>query len=725
MKKNNILLGILWTVIPFGFLAIFIELTFAQEPPKINKDLIQIEIIKNDSNTITARIKKISDDKKQQNQPNLDKIIISGQKKSDKQVTNITWKEVTLKDVPNKKAVLGSGFESKVQTKTKLENGDSFKAKGNVDELNRAILELLAENTKNSSQNKTSSTNKSINSFESTGSSSTNTGRLSSFSSTKQNPSSITSTTVGETETTNKGCTPRVDYELNKVFIQEKTLVGGTETQSCSDSKTSFDLQKDYQSCPINVDTALRKTFYYFQYFYIDDKSSKQIVGNCQVDNAKTVNLTVSKLYDNCNDYVDTGTSKAYAQYQETYKDSDGKNIVLKDCSIDTAKSYSIVEDKQSCGIRHIFESNYSVQQSKFYYIKDGQKVAVQDCADTSNTYQHNTTSDTCNNQVQNNQVTLSTRKYITVSGARQFISECTPSGNVNVLSENCTSNPFTHDFDAKTSYRNKNYYYQDSSGQRFDIFSCVKSEESFSHQQDTSICTSSNDDVALKTTLYSKTFITVDGQKNYITSCSAVSPAVNYTEIGYQWNQEFNIANTSISAAGISSSTYLGSKQGQEVNTSRYNNGAGDWTQLINQFNISGYSTSNKCNGWSSLSYNGNQIDTAYSDMSSITYSNYVNDVSSAAMCISSCYWWSNQWYRCEDLRRECQSSQNTLYYQVCSDYRCSVAKLVQYPVYRRGDNTEYTSNAKILGTKYTCGNSGLNGTKILYNNPINMIAF
>lgn len=670
--------------------------------------IIELEIVKDTPETVEARIKNLTETARKKD---VDKISIIGQKKQNDKTTEITWDKIKFKE---KKADLQQSFQSKVLPQDKIEQGDKFKAKGDNEALSKAIEQLLnpegmSASSKNNSGTKSNSIKPLSGSGSSGGISGNNSTRLSTLSSIKDNPAAIASVTTGEETTTTSGCAVRVDYNLNKVFVQERTTVAGKETQSCKDSATSFSLQKDYKSCPNQTDTITKKIFYYFQYFYNDDKNSKNVIGNCQIDSSLTSNLQITKSY-NCADFIDLAANKVYAQYQESYKDKDAKDIIIKDCGIDYEKAYTITQDLSSCGIKHLFDQSYSVAQNKLFYTKDNIKITIQDCADTTIKYPHITTTDTCTSIVNNNQVTIFNRKYITVDSIRQYISECSPlSSSVTILEEVCSSNKFTHNFTAGQSFYNKTYYYTNTSNQRVDVSTCIKSQESFTHQEDSSVCVSENDDVNLQTNLFSKTYIVVNAIKQYISDCHKIATPVPYQEIGYQWKQEYYLPSGSISVSNSKDNVYIGSLQGElyQVNSCQQD--------IKNPFNISSYSTSGKCNGWSSPSFGGVAIDATYSNLASITVNSYVEQRSTGPLCrLRHSHYAANG--ACLYPYQQCEASNNILYYQRCTSHACPLYKLNKVPVYKRSNATKYVSDTKVLGSKYICGNNSLSGVEVLY---------
>jgi len=693
--------------------------------PKKEENVIELKITKNSANTVEAQIINIDDAAKKNK---LEKVSVIGTKihheatANSKAVTEISWNKASLAD---KTTELSSSLKSKVVSSNGLAIGDKFKAKGDEKQLIESIEKLSIKEAPekkpvHKKSAKTNSNSSGSNSSDPSNSGmASNTSKLSSLSAVRQSAASISSTTTsdpGTEVTSTTGCSWRVDYQLNKVFIQERTTLDGKETRACHDSATSFTLQKDYNICPITVNTSTSKVTPNFQYFFLDAEKGTNAVDSCQPDNSRSTTLAITKSYS-CADYVNIVSKVAYAQFKQTYKDSDQKDVLLTDCAIDSSKSYPIVEDTASCSIRHLFDAGYSIQQSRLYYTKDDETIVVQSCADTSKKYSHTTTSDTCTPIINNNQVTTFSRKYIAIDGVRQYISDCTPlNSNVTIQSENCTINPYTHDLVAGQSFRNKNYFYLDGNNNRVEVSSCTKSTESFAQLEDSSVCTETNDDVNMATTVYSRKYINVDNNKVYITACAAVSPTIAYREIGYKWVSEYNLSSASVTAGGVSDNIYLGSKQGEEVNTSDYGVSAGYWTRLVNQFIIGNYSTIGKCATPTSISYSGNAVDLSYSNQSSITYDNYVNQVTSSPKSYKMCQAWSLISKTCTNLYSVPQSENNTLYYQRCTNYKCPIYKLVKKPILQRKNGTEFVNTAGTLANKYVCGESGLSGSTVYY---------
>ena len=524
-----------------------------------------------------------------------------------------------------------------------------------------------------------------------------------------------------EALTTTEGCSPYVDYELNKVFIQQRILKDGSVIQSCHNSSTSFTLAKNYDACPDKQDLSLRINEVFFQYYYTDTRDGKTILNNlgeCTKDSTKSGTLVVTKDYESCSQYIDLSVMRIYDQYKEYYKDFEDNDILLNDCQKDTDRSFNLVENYSSCPIKHEFEKGYSISQKEIGYTNSaGEYVKTHDCMeDEDRKYNHNTTTDTCSSVITDGVVQLFNRKYINVDGITSYITDCSPiAGGVTIQEENCFSTPFAHDFEANQSYRNKNYFYINSSGSRVDVSTCVRSDESFNHDQDSGVCEVIDNDDTKQTTLFAKTYITVDGSKEYISDCQEVSTKVSYTEIGEYWTKHNTVGSAALSVSSSGDNVYIGSSQGDPSDPSNFFI-AGGFTcyyvrpslNLMDDTALSSYISHRQdaaCGAYSAPTYSGHAIDLTYSD-SAISLNNYVETRSGAARCWGS---WAGSYTN--------YTTSNNLYYQRCQSHTCDVSIMYKYPLYQRYDGTKYFEVKTLKETKYICGNgSSLNGRETLF---------
>jgi len=221
-------------------ISILISPSFAQD---IEEDIIEVEISNIDDDTLEAKITSFSDKAKESG---LDEISILGTAQKDQDVLNISWEELKLVD---EKSKLANVFVSKVILTGDIENGDTFKAKGDYQDIAQAVNNLLDQQF--SSQDSFSSGN--FGNFTASGTDSSN---LSALSSDDYTAAIIgTEEAISDQTTTTDGCSLRVDYELNRVYVQQKTLLNGSEIETCYDSEIFYLLEKDYDSPSESINT--------------------------------------------------------------------------------------------------------------------------------------------------------------------------------------------------------------------------------------------------------------------------------------------------------------------------------------------------------------------------------------------------------------------------------------------------------------------------------------
>ena len=269
-------------------LPVFSSLSFGRN------GVIDVEIISSTDNKVEGRIKNFSNYAKELE---LDKIVITGTKKVSNNTTNIEWSELSLN---NKTSLISSDFKSKIIVKEQgvLTKGDSFKAKGNYNHLASAIEDLLGKDSGNAlNSGQTTASGLENQSSYGEGGYSTS-GQSSSTGLNQTTPNAVPDSKLGESTITNQGCRPRVDYELNQVYIQQRVLLNGSQIESCSDSMTSFKLEKDYNSCPVDISLSAKEISYFYQYFYTDANSAVNVIGNCEKDPLKTKPLQIIKDYE-------------------------------------------------------------------------------------------------------------------------------------------------------------------------------------------------------------------------------------------------------------------------------------------------------------------------------------------------------------------------------------------------------------------------------------------
>ncbi len=588
--------------------------------------------------TIYARLKPTDKGK----EAGLDKMLLEGKvidtkEEGRKKLQSIIWSKATY----GKETVdIDTPLQSRVATKNGVKKGDKFSAKGNSRDLLTAWNKLQDQKGDKSSSSSSGSSSKEEDKLNQSNVSSSgqndtgylSTGQSSNSSLTDQNtlPSATPNYTPESTITTSEGCKIRVDIDGGVAVVQEQQLQGGKVVKACYDSTTSYPLEKSY---------------------------------------------------DKCQDYIDYSSMKVYKQYTLSYNLADaGGSITVQNCQIDSEKFAEIITDYSKCSLSHNFKEGYSTQQKRLLYLTNNgaAEFVLQDCHDdTSKKYLHYETSDTCKDVVANNEVVIYTRKYVKVDNKTQYISDCAPQANkVTIHSETCKTNPYTHDFVSGQSYLNKTYFYY-KNNQRVDLETCSKSEEVFTHKQETESCPIKNIDELRVTELSVKTYIEVEGSKVYIKDCEALASKPPYTQIKTKWVKE----NTSVSKHSMTTNniapkthigwTFHGSPIAQATQDWCYNHDIPDFWVITD----------------------GRNIDEANSD----EFLQYEYKIYNAG-----CY---NGGHSTMTYRGVTTSGTCAWYIECWNPYCSVVTALNKYPIYTRYDGTEFLDKSQILETKYVCG--------------------
>jgi hypothetical protein len=504
MKIRNILLALILLIIhQFPVVA------------KDTEEMIDVMVITNEKDKIGAKIESIS---KEAKRLGLGDVVLNGEKtvKKDPIMGNritILWTEA---EYEGETIELDEPFVSEVRVYDDLEEGDKFAAKGQPEELTESLTKLQKKVEESQGGNKLDDNNNEAaiadkeeieNAQNSAGSTSAYLG--SSFGSeggvaTEDNalaevgPNFVVEEDPEEIETSD-GCSIRIDLESLQAVIQTRKLKGEKEIVSCADSTTAYQLQKDYNSCPV---------------------------------------------------YADLAQEKVFKQYRLTYKDTSRNTLVqVQDCTLDKDASSDLIRDYQSCGLRHDFNQARSYERYRLTYTLTDTPVIYQDCIDDEKRiYQHLVDSNVCKPEITSKDVIDFERIYIQPQGeSKKYLTECTPlKDKYNINEEICSTDKYTHDFVGGQTFLNKSYYYF-KGGKRVDVRKCVQSTVSLAHKYDTNGCAVKHDDSKKESYIFAKSYIedTSLGGKIFIRDCTQINPPAPYSHNKSQWKKRTSTPQT------------------------------------------------------------------------------------------------------------------------------------------------------------------------------------
>jgi len=611
-----------YIIIFICFLSIFTQSSvFAKTKKKKEFDLIPLKVEKVEKNIVTAKIKETT---KKGKSLGLDNLILKGIlveekiSKKRKKVT-ITWNKASL---GGEEKELENPLSSKIMVKNKIEKDDVFNAKGKSSDLVDVWDKLNNDlkNKKHYSLNGENLSEEEKKKFVSSSDRSSAGGSSVGGSSSKSTTPTITGVTPDySTEdiiTTAEGCEVRIDETLGMAIVQTKQIQGDDELSDCADSATTYSLERNYEECT---------------------------------------------------DYIDYQTNRAYKQYTLGYNNPDvGGRIQIYGCTINKEQYAEIIEDTSACSIRNDFKTNESIQQSRILYEdENGGIILLQNCSDTETKYLHQSTFDGCSDEVADSSVILNSRKFITVNNKVQYITECLPQdGAITIHEETCQDNEYEHDFLTNQSYQMKTFFYY-KNNQRINIKECIKSEDSLIHKYDTNDCKVVNDDTGLKTQYFAKTYIEDAGGKVFIKDCEESGVPIPYVQKTKKWiknntvNGHFAIASPNFRAG----THYLGGSANP------------NWSNISRDFK--------QC-----YTYNNNDIWTVGADGRDINEKN------------------SDQFMQYVGKTWNSYHHHGYHAYLGCTDPHCTaITTLSKYLVYTRGDSSEYLATNQPLEKMYVCG--------------------
>lgn len=697
---------------------------FAIEQEQVNEDFIAVQLTET-GKKLRAKITSLGSAGKE---AGFDEVSLVGSvsKESDAsgEKVKVTWAAVELNEDAS---AIAEPFTSVLIVQDDLNSGMEFKAKGNK----QALLDALQALSERAGEKRLLEDKEEDEETKSAAHSSLSGGEG------QENPTIDTASPefVPEEEPfifiTSDGCEMLTDEAQGVAIVQERTLVNGEEQSACSESLTRYPLTRVYADCPLLEDVQNLTVFEQFTLGYVDPKSAGRIeVRGCTQDPDRTISMITDTT--SCSPLI--SGDEALVQARVFYY-KDGIEHTVSSCTPVDNESFAIFTVKADCSIRHDFDEEISYQQVKKAYNNGTEDVIVPSsvCEDDPNqTYAHITTRETCQATVADDEVVFNFRKFINVGGEISYITECAPdlSQNTPVLSENCTTSPYDHDFETGQSYRKKNYYYMDGD-KRVNVLNCVASEETFTHFKDTGVCQTTNDDTTRLSQYYAKTFLTDDneptGNRTFITDCQQFGEPIDYTPAGEIWQAKFNTIKAIKTQGG-----------GFTVNDN-----SGNWAAYHYAGNGQRSDLSMKY-GWSNKPYNfecrGSEIcamttggvppqfttNGKYCVTGNLQVSNWItiDNITIDKENSDTAPTWGWEYSTVSGLNSNCKDSTGLASWAVpsasyhcttsdmanigalnCTTPTCTITTLQKHPVYTRGDGTEYIHTSQVTGTKYVCG--------------------
>ncbi|WP_206599955.1 hypothetical protein, partial [Pseudovibrio sp. W74] len=302
-----------------------------------------------------------------------------------------------------------------------------------------------------------------------------------------------------EVRLTFDGCSPVIDRNQGQVRVQSKTqtLKKGVvvEESACSDSGTNFTIQKSAATCDDKIDVNARIAKPQYLEYYINSKQERIQLSDCQPDPDTTFSITED---DSCPIDIDLEAGMAYIETQMVYTDGNNNLQTVRTCErSDFYQPIKMAQVTDGCNVRHDFGNKLSTEMAMWIYEKDDQFYQASPCTVTENTFPHEKVFkkngvDICQIMVDltGRRAIPQYRTEIVVSGAAQYIDQCTPDSTASIEIKSTTEgciNPaeFNHDIAAGVSYGLERFYYENPN--RVYVSACQQSGTAYVHNVEVS----------------------------------------------------------------------------------------------------------------------------------------------------------------------------------------------------------------------------------------------
>jgi hypothetical protein len=329
------------------------------------------------------------------------------------------------------------------------------------------------------------------------------------------------------TQVTSKGCTPRVDWDQNRVIIQTRSLSHQGEMliseTPCGDSHKWFAIKKDFQVCKDHVDRVARVAYSQYQRYWIHKGEKIYLDSVCQKEENKAHPFLESQ--ENCSHKVDLDKNLAYPQVETFYYDRNNGRQIVKACHPVPHVSLPIKWVRKGCAPLHLFEKNYSVIQKRQIFMDKGVEHEVSPCQKTPETVPHTYVKSDCKNVFVGGKLQAFGKRQIEIGGKKTLISQdCEPldPSTLETTEEGCEGQ-WDHDLEGRQSYGKVRWYYK-KGGRAVFLTRCVRGSQSYPHLLD--IFSYEHDDRNKVSKPVYKVSVKIGGKEMYLMTITETDPS-------------------------------------------------------------------------------------------------------------------------------------------------------------------------------------------------------
>jgi hypothetical protein len=470
----------------------------------------------------------------------------------------------------------------------------------------------------------------------------------------------------------------------------KRVLENGDEIQACSPSDVKYALTKDYTYCQPYEDINGMKVYNRYTLGFIKESGGTRTVvdgGYCHIDESSAVDIEENE----CGNEIDYTNGKYYTKTTLTYQ-MNGISDIVQACVRDESSAIDMLKDTTTCSAS--FDSGYYTPFYNWYIEKEGIYTALSDCLP----------------DIENKQA---------------------------LQEEVCTGDDrYTLDNNNNRAYLNKTYYYEKNNN-RIEVSHCLASDTVYNYitEIDEDICPVENNDNTLTTLQKGYNFFVgyEDERIEMKDKCMGIYPEIPYASNGFIWRQEsinsrevgnsndFNFSEFSYTSS-INSWTWM-----YRCDYSNYfcyyykdykaiNSLIPNYNLIVNFGSVYDDTNKNKIVKFQNYCLKG------LTEPYDITSLNASIDVENSLEKPTYFMTGSNLPTTIRNVNVGAGSFTGTEYFATeplnlieCSIPKCNVATINKYPIYLRGDNSEFINEDVTFETKYVCGaNSPLIETRV-----------
>lgn len=292
-------------------------------------------------------------------------------------------------------------------------------------------------------------------------------------------------------------CERKVDLDAGLVTVYTQQVYEDSSNSkviavACSPSATTYKIERNYDACSYDVDTALGYATAQYMSYYTDDRGGRFDLSSCQPDTSRR--FAIQEIEGSCERKVDLAAGEVTVFTQKVYQDENNSQIVAVECA-PSSKTYEIERDYSVCTYNVDVEAGYATAQYMSIYRDDkGARFDLASCQpDSERRYAITEVEGSCERQVDlaAGSVTVFKQKvYRDADKAEVLVVECSPSDQMYSIERDYSACSYDIDLVSEKATPQFASFYRDNSGARYDLAGCQPAtEQAIDMVEDTDSC--------------------------------------------------------------------------------------------------------------------------------------------------------------------------------------------------------------------------------------------